>query len=63
LVVWPLFFATRFGFHVVLVARRIPGRVIPYEAARQEVAELLRRRGLERALEEYVRSLDLRSPG
>jgi peptidyl-prolyl cis-trans isomerase C len=59
----PELVATRFGFHVVLVARRIPGRVIPYEAARQEVAELLRRRGLERALEEYVRSLDLRSPG
>jgi peptidyl-prolyl cis-trans isomerase C len=48
---------TRFGFHVVLIARRIPGRVLPYEEARGEVAAFLRRRGTERALGEYVRRL------
>jgi hypothetical protein len=48
---------TRFSFHVVLVARRIPGRVPCYEEAREHVAALLRRRGMERALGEYVRSL------
>lgn len=48
---------TRFGFHVVLVARRIPGRVVAYEEARGEVAAFLRERGTERALGEYVRSL------
>jgi peptidyl-prolyl cis-trans isomerase C len=55
--VLPELVATRFGFHVVLVARRIPGRVVPYEQARAEVAALLRQRGMERALGEYVRSL------
>jgi peptidyl-prolyl cis-trans isomerase C len=55
--VLPELVTTRFGFHVVLVARRIPGRVLPYETARPQVAALLRRLGMERALGEYVRSL------
>jgi hypothetical protein len=41
----------------VLVARRIPGRVVPYGEARAEVAALLRQRGIERAIGEYVRAL------
>jgi peptidyl-prolyl cis-trans isomerase C len=55
--VLPELVTTRFGFHVVLVARRIPGRLLPYEQARARVAALLRTRGLERALGEYVRAL------
>lgn len=55
--VLPELVATRFGFHVVLVARRIPGRVLPYEEARGQVAATLRARNAERALGEYVRSL------
>ena len=55
--VLPDLVATRFGFHVVLVARRIPGRVLPYEEARNGIAAFLRERGAERALGEYVRSL------
>jgi len=56
--VLPDLVATRFGFHVVLVARRIPGKRLPYEEARRQVADFLRRRGTERAIGEYVRSLD-----
>lgn len=48
---------TRFGFHVVLVARRIPGRLLPFEEAREEVRAFLRQRATERALGEYVRGL------
>ncbi|MCC6211084.1 MAG: peptidyl-prolyl cis-trans isomerase [Burkholderiales bacterium] len=55
--VLPELVATRFGFHVVLVARRIPGRVLPYEEAKPQIAAFLRERGAERALGEYVRSL------
>jgi len=55
--VLPDLVATRFGFHVVLVARRIPGRVLPYEEARNGIAAFLRERGAERALGEYVRGL------
>lgn len=55
--VLPDLVTTRFGFHVVLVARRIPGKRLPYEAAKDEVAAFLRRRGTERALGEYVRGL------
>lgn len=53
----PELVTTRFGFHIVLVARRIPGRMLPYEQARAEVAALLRRHGMERAIGEYVRRL------
>jgi len=55
--VLPDLVSTRFGFHVVLVARRIPGQVLPYEEARTQVAALLRRLGEERAIGEYVRRL------
>lgn len=55
--VLPDLVATRFGFHVVLVARRIPGRVLPYEEARGQIMAYLSQRATERALGEYVRSL------
>lgn len=55
--VLPELVTTRFGFHVVMIARRVPGRVLPYEVARAEVASLLCRRGMERAIGEYVRGL------
>lgn len=55
--VLPDLVATRFGFHVVLVARRISGQVLPYEEAQPQVAAIVRRLGEERALGEYVRRL------
>ena len=55
--VLPDLVTTRFGFHVVLVARRIPGQVLPYAQAREQVAAFLRQRGMERAIGEYVRGL------
>lgn len=55
--VLPELVATRFGFHVVLVARRVPGRALPYEEVRSGVAALLRERAMERTVREYVRSL------
>ena len=55
--VLPELVTTRFGFHVVLVARRVPGRALPYEEARPGFAALLRQGALERTLREYVRGL------
>lgn len=55
--VLPDLVTTRFGFHVVLVARRISGRLLPYEKAKTKVAAFLRRRVAERAIGEYVRGL------
>lgn len=45
---------TRFGFHIVRVDHRVPGRVIPYDAVRAQVAERLEQGVLERALRQYV---------
>jgi peptidyl-prolyl cis-trans isomerase C len=55
--VLPDLVTTRFGFHVVLVTRRIPGRVVPYEAVREQVHAAVRRLDEERAIGEYVRRL------
>lgn len=57
--VLPDLVATRFGFHVVHVARRIPGQVLPYAQARPEALKALRRLGEERAIGEYVRRLSM----
>jgi len=55
--VLPQLVATRFGFHVVEVVRRIPGRPLPYERVREHVAEHLSVRAEERALAQYVQVL------
>lgn len=48
---------TRFGFHVVAVDRRIPGRAVPFEVVRDRVAGHLRERVQRKALEQYLRIL------
>jgi peptidyl-prolyl cis-trans isomerase C len=48
---------TRYGFHVVLIARRIAGQAVPFDVARERIAELLRTRSTERALAQYVQIL------
>jgi len=55
--VLPDLVSTRFGFHVVLVSRRIPGRLVPYEVVRDEVRAVVGRLAEERAIGEYVRRL------
>lgn len=53
----PQLVKTRFGFHILAVDRRAPGRAVPFELARASIAEQLRARVLERALTQYVRVL------
>jgi len=48
---------TRFGFHIIAVDRREPGRQLPFEAVRDKIAERLRARVQKRALEQYVHVL------
>jgi peptidyl-prolyl cis-trans isomerase C len=48
---------TRYGFHIVAVDRRAPGRTIPFEAVREAIAARLRAQVELRALEQYVRVL------
>ncbi|HVY58508.1 MAG TPA: peptidylprolyl isomerase [Xanthobacteraceae bacterium] len=45
---------TRFGFHIVAVDRRIPGRAVPFEAVRDRIAERLKTMVEEKALRQYV---------
>ena len=45
---------TRHGFHIVAVDRRIPGKRLPFDAARDEIAERLRAAVEEKALRQYI---------
>jgi peptidyl-prolyl cis-trans isomerase C len=52
--IYPRLVKTRFGFHVLAVDRREPGRKIPFDAAREKIAQRLRERVMHRALQQYV---------
>jgi peptidyl-prolyl cis-trans isomerase C len=45
---------TRYGFHVVRVLARAPGREIPFDTARDRVAEYLREASYRRAVRQYL---------
>ena len=45
---------TRYGFHIVAIDRRIPGRRLPFDAVREQIAARLRSRVEEKALRQYV---------
>jgi peptidyl-prolyl cis-trans isomerase C len=55
--VLPELVSTRHGFHVVLVARRIPGRAVPFEEAHAQVARMLEERSLAVAMRQYLARL------
>jgi peptidyl-prolyl cis-trans isomerase C len=55
--VLPTLVATRYGFHIVAVERRIPGKRLPFELVASRVAEYLAARVEERALKQYVEVL------
>jgi peptidyl-prolyl cis-trans isomerase C len=48
---------TRYGFHIVAVDRRIPGTKVPFDVARQKIAERLQMAVQEKALQQYVQVL------
>lgn len=55
--IYPQLVKTRFGFHILAVDRREPGRQLPIEATRTRIAQRLRERVLNKALHQYVRLL------
>lgn len=55
--VLPTLLQTRFGFHIVLVERRLPGRRLDFESVRQSIAAYLDSRVQAQALMQYVRVL------
>lgn len=45
---------TRHGFHIVAVDQRIPGKRLPFDVVRDEIAERLRAMVEEKALRQYI---------
>ena len=45
---------TRYGFHIVAVDQRIPGAKLPFEIARERIAQRLRAEVEEKALRQYI---------
>jgi len=48
---------SRFGFHIVDIVEREPGRPVPYEQARERIAGVLAQRARLTALHQYIRVL------
>ena len=55
--VLPTLVNTRFGFHIVSVDRRIPGRRVPFEAVQGEIAQRMSARSWSVALAQYAQVL------
>jgi peptidyl-prolyl cis-trans isomerase C len=55
--VLPALVQTRYGFHVVSIVRRLPGRQLTFEQVRQRIAASLSERVQARALAQYIRVL------
>jgi peptidyl-prolyl cis-trans isomerase C len=55
--VLPQLVTTRYGFRIVEVVRRIPGRALPFEHVHARIAELLAAKTEARALSQYVQVL------
>ncbi len=55
--VLPQLVATRYGFHVVRVDHRVPGRALPFDAVRERIARELEASVQARALRQYVELL------
>jgi peptidyl-prolyl cis-trans isomerase C len=52
---------TRHGFHIVAVDQSIPGKPLPFEIAREQIAERLRMHVEEKAMRQYVSVLAARA--
>jgi len=52
--VLPQLVASRHGFHIVYVARRIEGRRVDFDEARETIAAQLREHALQQALRQYL---------
>jgi peptidyl-prolyl cis-trans isomerase C len=55
--VYPQLVKTRYGFHILAVDRREPGRHAPFDAVRDRIAGRLRERAQRTALAQYVKVL------
>ena len=53
----PKLVQSRFGFHIVEILERVPGRPVPYEQARERIAALLAECSRRTALHQYIRVL------
>ncbi len=57
--IYPQLVKTRFGFHILAVDRREPGKLVPFEVVREQIASRLRESIQRVALAHYVRKLAL----
>jgi peptidyl-prolyl cis-trans isomerase C len=55
--VLPRLVETRYGLHIVRVARYLPGKPLPFEAVRDSIAARLAQRALHAALRDYAHAL------
>jgi peptidyl-prolyl cis-trans isomerase C len=59
--VLPRLINTRYGFHIIMVARRMQGSTVDFDTAQPRIADRLRERVRAKAAEQYVRVLASRA--
>ena len=57
----PIPVATRFGYHVIRLDKRIEGKQLPFEAVKEKVAVFLTRKSWQRAVSQYLKVLASRA--
>lgn len=48
---------SRYGIHVVFIARKVPGNVLPFSAVQQKIAEYLNEKVRRKAVAQYIHTL------
>lgn len=48
---------TRYGFHLVYIERKIPGKPMPFEPVREQIAEYLNEKVRRKAMAQYIHQL------
>ncbi|HAW94275.1 TPA: peptidylprolyl isomerase [Candidatus Azambacteria bacterium] len=48
---------SRYGYHVVHIARKVPGKLLPFRAVQQKIAEYLNEKVRRKAVAQYIHTL------
>jgi peptidyl-prolyl cis-trans isomerase C len=48
---------SRYGFHIVFIARKVPGKLLPFSAVQQKIAEYLNEKVRRKAVAQYIHTL------
>jgi peptidyl-prolyl cis-trans isomerase C len=48
---------SRYGYHIVYIARKVPGQLLPFSAVEQKIADYLNEKVRRKAVAQYIHTL------